>query len=81
MSELNGGFKFTAQPYWPDGSNGGLDYGYDYFTSKEGMTNDGGNLSLPQGIYYIVVNLDDKYIYGYYRYSHRRMGKRQRINL
>lgn len=38
MSELNGGFKFTAQPYWPDGSNGGLDYGYDYFTSKEGMT-------------------------------------------
>lgn len=61
MSELNGGFKFTAQPYWPDGSNGGLDYGYDYFTSKEGMTNDGGNLSLPQGIYYIVVNLDDKY--------------------
>ena len=62
MSELNGGFKFTAQPYWPDGSNGGLDYGYDYFTSKEGMTNDGGNLSLPQGIYYIVGNLDDKYV-------------------
>ena len=27
MSELNGGFKFTAQPYWPDSSNGGLDYG------------------------------------------------------
>ena len=26
------------------------------------MTNDGGNLSLPQGIYYIVVNLDDKYV-------------------
>lgn len=63
MSELNGGFKFTAQPYWPDGSDdGGTDYGYDYFTTKEGMTNDGGNLSLPQGIYYMVVNLDDKYV-------------------
>lgn len=62
MSELNGGFKFTAQPYWPNDSNGGIDYGYDYFTSKEGMTNDGGNLSLPQGIYYMIVNLDDKYV-------------------
>lgn len=62
MSELNGGFKFTAQPYWPNDSNGGADYGYDYFTSKEGITNDGGNLSLPQGIYYMIVNLDDKYV-------------------
>lgn len=62
MSELNGGFKFTAQPYWPNDSNGGIDYGYDYFTSKEGITNDGGNLSLPQGIYYMIVNLDDKYV-------------------
>ncbi len=63
MSELNGGFKFTAQPYWPDGSDdGGTDYGYDYFTSKDNMANDGGNLSLPQGIYYMVVNLDDKYV-------------------
>lgn len=62
MSELNGGFKFTAQPYWPNNSNGGVDYGYDYFTSKEGIANDGGNLSLPQGIYYMIVNLDDKYV-------------------
>lgn len=62
MSKLNGGFKFTPQPYWPNDSNGGLDYGYDYFTTKEGITNDGGNLSLPQGIYYIVVNLDGKYV-------------------
>lgn len=62
MSELNGGFKFTAQPYWPNDSNGGVDYGYDYFTSKEGIANDGGNLSLPQGIYYMIVNLDDKYV-------------------
>lgn len=62
MSELNGGFKFTAQPYWPNNSNGGVDYGYDYFTSKEGIANDGGNLSLPQGIYYMMVNLDDKYV-------------------
>lgn len=63
MSELNGGYKFTAQPYWPDGSNGGIDYGFDYFATKEGdIENDGGNLNTPQGVYYLVVNLDDMYV-------------------
>lgn len=63
MSDLNGGYKFTAQPYWPDDTNGGKDYGFNDFTTKEGdITNDGGNLNTPQGLYYFVVNLNDKYI-------------------
>lgn len=60
---LNGGFKFTGQSYWPGGNNGGVDYGYGYFTTWEGgIADDGGNLSLPQAIYYLVVNLDKKYV-------------------
>lgn len=63
MSDLNGGYKFTAQPYWPDASNGAKDYGFDYFATKEGdITNDGVNLNTAEGLYYLVVNLDDKYV-------------------
>lgn len=63
MSELNGEYKFTAQPYWPNETNGGKDYGFDYFTNKVGdITNVNGNLNTPQGLYYFVVNLDNKYI-------------------
>lgn len=63
MSDLNGEYKFTAQPYWPSDTNGGKDYGFDYFTNKVGdITNGSGNLNTPKGLYYLVVNLDDKYV-------------------
>lgn len=63
MSELNGGFKFTAQSYWPSSENDAIDYGFDYFNTKsENITGNEGNLIIPQGIYYLVVNLDDKYV-------------------
>lgn len=63
MSELNGGFKFTAQSYWPSPENDAIDYGFDYFDTKsENITGNDGNLIIPQGIYYLVVNLDDKYV-------------------
>lgn len=62
FAALNGGFKLTAQPYWPNGQNGGIDYGYDYFTTKEGIGNDGGNLHLPQGLYFLKVNVNDHWI-------------------
>lgn len=62
FAALNGGFKLTAQPYWPNGQNGGIDYGYDYFTTKEGIGNDGGNLQLPQGLYFLKVNVNDYWI-------------------
>lgn len=63
MVELNGGYKFTAQPYWPNDSNGGIDYGYYYFTNINGdISNGDTNLSSPQGLYYFVVNLNDTYV-------------------
>lgn len=63
MSELNGGFKFTAQSYWPSPENDAIDYGFDYFDTKsENITGNGGNLIVSQGLYYLVVDLENKYV-------------------
>lgn len=63
MSELNGGFKFTAQSYWPSSENDAIDYGFDYFNTKsENITGNEGNLVIPQGIYYLIVDLENKYV-------------------
>lgn len=59
---LNGGFKLTGQPSWPE--NGvGVDYGYGYFnTLTNNITNDGGNLAVTEGFYYVKSNMGTKAI-------------------
>lgn len=54
--QLNGGFKLTGQPSWT-----GDIYGFDNFTTKTpNITNDGGNLKIDEGFYYLKADLNAK---------------------
>lgn len=51
---LDGGFKFTGQPAW-----GPTEYAYGYFGShSENISDDGGNLVVAAGYYFVEVNLN-----------------------
>ncbi|NCC10293.1 MAG: DUF5115 domain-containing protein [Bacteroidia bacterium] len=60
--QLNGGFKLTAQPAWPSGDHPEYkDYGYGSFTTvSPSVTNDGGNLNVVEGFYYVKADLTKK---------------------
>ncbi|MEG1562716.1 MAG: DUF5115 domain-containing protein [Bacteroides sp.] len=55
---LNGGFKLTGQPSWT-----GVDYGFGFFTNKSNnITDDGGNLVVPEGFYFLKADMTKKSI-------------------
>lgn len=58
---LNGGFRFTAQPDWKGDNPKYSEYGFDDFTThSESITDDGNNMKVAEGFYYVEANLMDK---------------------